>query len=241
MKCLATDSYPKCHINLQSPLPLCIRSEDYSDGSAGDLTLDATTGALILNGDTNDARFLNDTTLGTAHNETVTFENINEFIIPQDTTMNQLGTLVIYAKRIVIDGTLDGNGRGYPGAVATTTWSYQTRNNRAWSGTTPVCVVENEDRSAYLQYSTVNPTPNDQNLETPRTPCLDENGNEVNGGQGQGGAGPSSYMSGGGGAGHGEYHYKCAFWLCYMLYLGSFCFNSHMSNCNRWSWWPWWI
>jgi len=187
-------------------ISVCTRSETYSDGSAGDLTLDAT-GALTLNGNTTDARFL-DNTLGTAHDETVTFENVNEFIIPQGTTMNQLGTLVIYAKRIVIDGTLDGNGRGYPGAVATTMDGWQTDTCRAWSGTTPVCVVENEDRSAYLQYSTVNHLDGNEYTPTPRTPCLDEDGNEVNGGQGQGGADDTC---GGGGAGHGEYHYKCAF------------------------------
>ena len=201
---------------------VCIRSEDYSDGSAGNLTLDAT-GALTLNGNTTDARFLDGTTLGTARDETVTFENVNEFIIPQGTTIKPLGTLVIYAKRIVIDGTLDGNGRGYPGAVAITTGWWNSDTSRAWSGTTPVCVVENEDRSWFLEYSTVNHLDGSGYTRTPQTPCLDEDGNEVNGGQGRGGAHSTSGRAGGGGAGHGEYH-KCAFWLCRMLYVVSFLF-----------------
>ena len=211
---------------------ICTRSEDFSDGSDGDLTLDATTGELTLNGNpiTNDSRFFDSTTLGTAHDVTTTFENINNFYIAAGQVANVLGTLVIYAKRIVIDGTLDGNGRGYPGAVATTPGGSRSDTYRAWSGTTPVCVVENEDRSKYREFSTVNHLDGDDCVQymevctpTPRTPCLDEDGNEVNGGQGQGGA---LDYNGGGGAGHGEYHYKCAFWLCYMLYLGSFCFNS---------------
>lgn len=184
---------------------VCTRSEDYSNGSAGNLTLDATTGELTLNGDTNDTRFLDNTTLGTAHNETVTFENVNEFIIPQNTTMNQLGTVVIYAKRIVIDGTLDGNYGGYPGAVATTTADWASDTYRAWSGTTPVCIVENEDRSMYLEFSTVNHVSGGGRTPTPQTPCLDEDGNTVIGGQGQGGANGGGHFSGGGGAGHGEY------------------------------------
>ena len=88
--------------------------------------------------------------------------------------------------------------------------------------------IENEDRSVFLQYSSVHtgdiPPPNwGSHTLTPRTPCLDEDGNAVNGGQGQGGAEDGSSMSGGGGAGHGEYH-KCAFWLCRMLHNGSFLF-----------------
>ena len=39
---------------------------------------------------------------------------------------------------------------------------------------------------------------------------LNEDGNAVNGGQGQGGGASQLHMPGGGGAGHGEYH-KCAF------------------------------
>ena len=42
--------------------------------------------------------------------------------------------------------------------------------------------------------------------ETPLTPCLDENGNAVNWGQGRGG----TDHSGGGGGGHGKCN-KCAF------------------------------
>ena len=87
---------------------------EYSDGTAGYLTLDDY-GALTLHGDIDDARFHDSTTLGTAHNETVVFENINEFLVPTNTVINSLGKTIIYAKRIVIEGTLNGNGGGYRG------------------------------------------------------------------------------------------------------------------------------
>ena len=182
----------------------CTITEGYSDGSAGNLTLDATTGALSLNGNTNDSRFHDSTTLGTAYNETVIFENIDLFLVPANAIINSLGKTIINAKRIVIDGTLNGNGGGYPGAVAATTGSWDTATNRAWSGTTPVCVIENEDRSYYLEYSTVNHVDGNGSTKTPRTPCIDENGNAVNGGQGQGGRDDTGHNTGGGGGGHGE-------------------------------------
>ena len=153
---------------------LCPRSVEYSDGTAGNLTLDATTGALTLNGDTNDSRFLNSTTLGLAHDVTTVFDNIENFVIPADTIINSLGKTIINAKRIVIEGTLNGNGGGYPGAVATTTGDEYTDTYRAWSGTTPMCVIENEDRSKYLEYSTVNHVDGNGQTPTPRTPCIDE-------------------------------------------------------------------
>jgi len=188
-------------ISTSPTLSFCGITEGYSDGTAGNLTLDSATGALTLNGATNDARFHDSTTLGTAFDETVTFENIDNFIVAANTIINSLGKTIIKAKRIVIDGTLDGNGGGYPGAVAKNTGSWQTDNWRAWSGTTPVCVIENEDRSQRLEYSTVNHKVGNGYTKTPRTPCLDENGNAVNWGQGQGGA---DNWCGGGGGGHGE-------------------------------------
>ena len=113
---------------------ICTNAESYSDGAAGNLTLDAATGALSLNGNSNDLRFHDATTLGTAHDETVTFENIDNFIVPANTIINSFGTNVIKAKRIVIEGTLDGNGGGYPGAVSTTT----NYGRRAQSGESPL-------------------------------------------------------------------------------------------------------
>ena len=96
-----------------SQLPLCT---SYSDGSAGNLTLDAS-GILSLNGNTNDPRFFNSATLGTATNVTTTFEDIDNFIIAAGQTVNVLGTLVVNGKRIQIDGELNGTGGGYIGAA----------------------------------------------------------------------------------------------------------------------------
>ena len=207
----------------QSSTSCTISSVD-SDGSAGDLIIDAN-GNLSLNGNTNDPRFFDSTTLGTARGVTTTFENINNFIIAAGQTANILGTNIVKAKRIVIDGTLDGNGGGYPGAVATTTNDWNTATNRAWSGTTPICVIENEDRSAYLEYSTVNHVDGNGYTKTPRTPCLDENGNAVNGGQGQGG---TDYSAGGGGAGHGECDKVLSSFLSSQCHLTYFCVDSLM-------------
>ena len=91
-----------------------------SDGTAGNLILDAN-GNLSLNGNTTDPRFFNPTTLGTARDAITTFENINNFIIAPGQTVNVLGTLIVKSKRTQIDGTLNGNGGGYAGAVARST------------------------------------------------------------------------------------------------------------------------
>ena len=100
-----------------SQVPLCT---SYSDGSAGNLILDAN-GNLSLNGNTNDPRFFDFTTLGTAPDVTTTFENINNFIIEAGQTVHVLGTFIVYAKRTQIDGELNGIGGGYSGAVAIST------------------------------------------------------------------------------------------------------------------------
>jgi len=113
---------------LRPTLAFCLSIEGYSDGSAGDLTLDAATGALTLNGDTNDSRFHDSTTLGTAYDDTVIFENIDNFIVPANTIINSLGTTIINAKRIVIDGTLNGNGGGFIGGARRTSYN-SIRNN----------------------------------------------------------------------------------------------------------------
>ena len=75
---------------------------------------------MTLNGNpvTSDSRFFDSTTLGTALDVTTTFENINDFIIAAGQTVNVIGTLIVKAKRTQIDGTLDGTGGGYVGAVA---------------------------------------------------------------------------------------------------------------------------
>ena len=98
----------------------CTISGVDSDGSAGNLILDEN-GNLSLNGNTNDPRFFDPTTLGTAPDVTTTFENIDNFIIHAGQTVYVLGTLIVNGKRIQIDGTLNGNGGGYAGGVATAT------------------------------------------------------------------------------------------------------------------------
>jgi len=117
-------------------LSFCSKTEGYSDGTAGNLTLDATTGALTLNGSSNDSRFLTSTTLGLAHDVTTVFDNIDYFVIPAGKTVNFKGTIVIEANGIVIEegATLDGNGGGYLGAEA----SYMNNGERAVNGTSPV-------------------------------------------------------------------------------------------------------
>jgi len=72
-------------------------------------------------------------TVGTAPDVTTVIEDINYFIIPAGQTMNVLGTFIVYAKRTQIDGTINGSGGGYVGAVASTTaWT-----TRALSGESP--------------------------------------------------------------------------------------------------------
>jgi len=83
------------------------------------LTLDAS-GILSLNGNpiTNDPRFLDSTTIGSAPNVVTTFENIDTFFIAAGQAANVLGTMIVYAKSTQIDGELNGIGGGYAGAVA---------------------------------------------------------------------------------------------------------------------------
>ena len=84
------------------------------------MILDAN-GNLSLNGNTNDPRFFNSTTLGTAPNVTTTFENIDNFYIEAGQTVHVLGTLIVKSKHTQIDGELNGTGGGFVGAVASTT------------------------------------------------------------------------------------------------------------------------
>ena len=78
-------------------------------------------GNLSLNGNTNDSRFFNSTTLGTAPDVTTTFEDIDTFFIAAGQVANVLGKMIVYAKRTQIDGELNGIGGGYAGGVATAT------------------------------------------------------------------------------------------------------------------------
>ena len=110
----------------------CTITEGYSDSSAGDLILDEN-GNLSLNGNTNDPRFFDSITLGTAPDAITTFDDIDNFIIAAGQTVNVLGTLIVKAKRTQIDGTLNGDGGGYVGAVASTT----ANGARALSGESP--------------------------------------------------------------------------------------------------------
>ena len=107
-------SYPQTS-DTDSTTPTCTISGVESDGSAGDLIIDEN-GNLSLNGNTNDPRFFNSTTLGTAPDVTTTFENIDNFIIAPGQIVNVLGTLIVKSKRTQIDGELNGTGGGYVGA-----------------------------------------------------------------------------------------------------------------------------
>ena len=92
-----------------------------SDGSAGDLVADSS-GNLLLNGIPIASLSLgNGNTLGTAYDAVTTINDVDRFIIPEGATVYLVGTVKIDARRAVIDGTLDGTGGGYPGAVATST------------------------------------------------------------------------------------------------------------------------
>ena len=104
-------------------LSLCTITEGYSDGSAGDLTIitDSTGNqvlALVKEDGTIDSSRFSGTTLGTAPDVTTVIEDINYFIIPAGQTVYVLGTLIVKAKGMQIDGELNGNGGGYDGGVS---------------------------------------------------------------------------------------------------------------------------
>jgi len=86
-------------------------------------------GNLSLNGNTNDSRFFNSTTLGTSRDATTTFEDINNFIIAPGQTVNVLGTLIVKSKRTQIDGELNGTGGGYVGGARRTSYDESSREN----------------------------------------------------------------------------------------------------------------
>ena len=86
-----------------------------SDGSAGNLVADSS-GQLTLNGNPiSNLSLGNGNTLGTAYDAVTTINGVDQFIIPAGATVYLVGTVKIDARRAVIDGTLNGNGGGYPG------------------------------------------------------------------------------------------------------------------------------
>ena len=91
-------------------------------------------GNLSLNGNTNDPRFFDSTTLGTARDVTTTFENIDNFIIAPGQTVNVLGTLIVKGIHMQIDGELNGNGGGYAGGARRTSYSQSGRKNGSGPG-----------------------------------------------------------------------------------------------------------
>lgn len=82
------------------------------------MEFDTSTGQLTLNGSPIDSSIGNGDTLGTAYDAVTTINNVDELIIPAGATVYAVGTVEIYSRRAVIDGTLDGIGSGYAGAVA---------------------------------------------------------------------------------------------------------------------------
>ena len=77
--------------------------------------------AFVKEDGTIDSSSFSGSTLGTAPNVTTVIEDVNYFTIAAGQTVNVLGTLIVKGKRIQIDGTLNGSGGGYAGAVASTT------------------------------------------------------------------------------------------------------------------------
>ena len=107
-----------------SQLPLCPSYSD-SDGSAGDLIV-ADNGNLIL---INSNGIITDVSAQFARDATTTFENIHNFYIASGQTLNILGTMIVKAIRIQIDGELNGHGGGYAGGARRTSDSQSDREN----------------------------------------------------------------------------------------------------------------
>ena len=93
-------------------------TQEYSDGTGGNWELTSS--------------------IGTDPSEVTTLENLDEFVIPADQVVNVVGTLVVYAKTIIIEGTLDGSGGGYAGAPA----SYTDWVAYAPDGEQPACPLD---------------------------------------------------------------------------------------------------
>ena len=102
----------------ESPTSICTITQEYSDGTGGNWELISS--------------------IGTDPSEVTTLENLDEFVIPADQVVNVVGTLVVYAKTIIIEGTLDGSGGGYAGAPA----SYTENGEYAPDGEEPACDID---------------------------------------------------------------------------------------------------
>eukprot|EP00956_Cyclotella_meneghiniana_P015079 scaffold22856_cov50-Cyclotella_meneghiniana.AAC.5 len=102
----------------ESPTSICTITQEYSDGTGGNWELISS--------------------IGTDPSEVTTLKNLDEFVIPADQVVNVVGTLVVYAKTIIIEGTLDGSGGGYAGAPA----SYTEHLEYAPDGEQPACDLD---------------------------------------------------------------------------------------------------
>ena len=96
----------------------CGCGDPYSDGTAGDLVADQD-GELTLGGIPLASEYsVASGTIGTASDATTTIDNVDNFIIPAGVTIDVLGTVIVRAKHITIEGILDGTGGGYPGGAS---------------------------------------------------------------------------------------------------------------------------
>ena len=106
MSCIVSHSYSYIFIPIL---------QDYSDGTAGDFVA-GEDGELTLDGVPLTSEYsAKSGTIGTAFDDTTSFDNVDNFIIPAGVTVNVLGKVIVRAKNITIDGTLDGTGGGFPG------------------------------------------------------------------------------------------------------------------------------
>mmetsp|Transcript_9845 Transcript_9845/g.21323 ORF Transcript_9845/g.21323 Transcript_9845/m.21323 type:complete len:361 (+) Transcript_9845:668-1750(+) len=135
--------------------------------------------------------FINSNQLGEDPYGFTRFENINQFVVRSGRTVKVVGTLIVKAKTITIEGTLDGTGGGYPGFVLQ---PYGDANNRGdvvrrftdgGNGTDPTC---------HLDFTGA---------------CREDSDRPKNiDGKGRGGRadfqGKTCNVGGGGGAGHGS-------------------------------------
>ena len=110
---------------------ICTITQDYSDGSNGNWELVST--------------------IGTDPSDITILDNIDEFVVPEGTTVIVIGTLIVHAKEIHIDGILDGTGGGYPGGPA----SYTNNSGKAPNGETPACDLD-EVGSCMSEGSSIN-------------------------------------------------------------------------------------
>ena len=132
---LQSDKHPLVafHEDSQRMLQGTCGCVDYSDGTAGDLVA-GEDGGLTLDGVPLTSEYSTESgTIGTAIDATTTFDNVDNFFIPAGVTVNVLGKVIVRAKNITIDGTLDGTGGGFPGGPS----DYTPSNGYAAYGESP--------------------------------------------------------------------------------------------------------